>query len=104
MEQALLVHLMLSQGEHGSADERERISALEGKVEQAINSASAGEFDGSEFGGGECTLYMYGPDADALFDAVAPVLKLSPIAAGGYAIKRYGAAADPKASEAHVSW
>jgi hypothetical protein len=45
---------------------------------------------------------MYGPDADALFDAIQPILKRSPHAKGGFAIKRYGEASDPKAREIKV--
>lgn len=53
-------------------------------------------------GGGECVLYMYGPDADLLFAAVEPVLKSSALASGGWAVKRYGEASDPGANEVNV--
>jgi hypothetical protein len=45
---------------------------------------------------------MYGPDADALFDTVKPILKKSPHSKGGFAVKRYGDASDPKANEVKV--
>ncbi len=68
----------------------------------AIENADAGEFDGDEFGEGECVFYMYGPDADVLFDAVSPTLRSSPLAGGGYTIKRYGDASDPSAEQSRV--
>jgi hypothetical protein len=50
----------------------------------------AGEFDGDEFGGGECILFMYGPDTDKLFSAIQPIMKDWQALVGGYAIKRHG--------------
>jgi len=102
MEHALIVSIPLSDGGFGSDDERDVLFALEDQMEAAIESAAAGEFDGDEFGQGECVLYMYGPDADRLFSVVEPLLKSCPNTAGGHAIKRYGDAADPDAKEVRV--
>ena len=104
MEQAVIVHLRLRDGLFGSAQERDAIVALEGKLQQTIEEASAGEFDGDEFGLGQCVLFVYGPDADRLFEVIKPLLKTAPAAAGGYAIKRYGEARDPNSPEVRVSW
>jgi hypothetical protein len=104
VEQAVIVHLRLSDGRFGSSEEGESLYALEDQLKRAIEDASAGEFDGDEFGEGECVLFMYGPDADRLFEAVEPLLKTTPAAAGGYAIKRYGEAGDPNASQVRVTW
>jgi hypothetical protein len=104
LEQAVIVHLRLRDGRFGSPGEREAVSVLEGQLERAIESASAGEFDGDEFGDGKCILFMYGPDADRLFNAIEATLKTSSTAVGGYAIKRYGSARDPNTSEVRVTW
>jgi hypothetical protein len=50
---------------------------LEKKLETAVGAAKVGEFDGNEMAvdGSDGFLYMYGPDADQLFDAVKPVLE-----------------------------
>src|ERR1043166_8430183 len=104
MEHAVLVYLRLSDGAFGSDDQRARILELEERMEAAINNAGVGEFDGDEFGMGECTLFMYGPDADQLFATVKPLLESSPDARRGYAIKRYGDAADLEAKEVRVEW
>ena len=103
MEHAVIVHLKLS--DEGFATEKlDAIGELQREMTQAIENAYVGEFDGNEIGGGECVLYMYGVDADALFAVVKPLLKASPSAKGGFAIKRYGEASDPGAREVEVRW
>ena len=104
MEQAVIVHLRLRDGRFGSPDERKAIEALEDQILRAIDEASVGEFDGDEFGGGECVLFMYGPDADRLYGVILPLLKAAPAATGGYAIKRYGEARDATSPEVRVAW
>jgi hypothetical protein len=101
-EHAVIAHLRLSGGDMGSPAERARLEALEDELEQAIRSAKAGEFDGNEFGGNECVLYMYGPDADRLFATVEGVLGALPPSPGSYVIKRFGAADDRGAREERV--
>ena len=103
MEQAVIVHLRLRE-RFGAPDEREAMTALENRLRHAIEEVSAGEFDGVEFGGRKCVLFMYGPDADHLFGVIEPFLKTTPAAAGGYAIKRYGEARDPNSPEVRVTW
>ena len=103
-EHAVIIHLRLSNSSFGVSDEQEAFFALEDEVAAAIEDAQSGEFDGDEFGEGECVLYTYGPDADVLFAAIEPVLKASSLANGGYAIKRYGEAANPTAREIRVTW
>ncbi|GAA3010735.1 hypothetical protein [Actinokineospora diospyrosa] len=87
--QAVFVTLKLAGGHFGSDDERKVIRALEHDISAAIDAAGTGEYDGDEFGGGEVVLYMYGPDADALFATVEPLLRREP-RFPGHAIVRYG--------------
>jgi hypothetical protein len=89
-EHCVKVILTLSNGQHGTTEEVKSIHALSDDLKAAIAKHEAGAFDGDEFGGGECTLYMYGPDADRLFDAIRQPLAASPLSRGGYAIKRFG--------------
>jgi hypothetical protein len=84
-EQALIVTLILS-----DSDDPERIYALEDKLTAAIKKASAGEFDGDEFGKGTCTLYMYGTDAERLYRTTIQVLRDYHPAKGSYLVKRFG--------------
>lgn len=85
-EQAVIVTF-----KYGSTD-LEPIFKLEKELEEAINIAAAGEFDGNEVAadGGDASLYMYGPDADVLFAAVRPVLEACPFMDGAMVRLRYG--------------
>ena len=99
MEQAVIVHLPFDE-ENSSLDD---IYKLEEMLEKAIENAEVSEFDGDEVGEGECVLYMYGPDADRLFEVAQKILTSSGLAGGGHVIKRYGEADDPKAKEVRIS-
>ena len=103
MEQAVIAYLPLTDASFGSECEHELIANLADKLHHAIDDQGVGEFDGEEFGGGRCVLYMYGPDADRLFRVVEPILKAAPLARGGFVIKRYGDVKDLSAVEAKVN-
>ncbi len=85
-EQAVIVHFR-----YGSHD-LHRLFAVEDKLEAAIATAHAGEYDGNEIAvdGSEGSLYMYGPDADRLLEVVKPVLEATPFMRGAIVRKRYG--------------
>jgi hypothetical protein len=102
-EHAVLIQLRLSDHKFGTSEERESIHALSDELEAVIQAQRQGEFDGDEFGGGICTLYMYGPDADSLFTAIEPLLRKSPLTKGASVIKRYGAAADPNSKQVRLA-
>jgi hypothetical protein len=65
---------------------------IEDKLRTAIDGAGLGEYDGHEVAtdGSDGTLYMYGPSADALFEAALPVLETAPFMQGATAKLRYG--------------
>ena len=85
-EHAVIVHFT-----YGSTN-LQPLFALEDKMEQAIAAADVGEFDGDEIAidGSDGSLYMYGPDADKLFEIVRPLLESEKFMHGAKAIKRYG--------------
>ena len=58
MEHAVIVHLRLDDSAFGSTEKREGIIELQDELAAAIDEAKAGEFDGDEFGEGECVLFM----------------------------------------------
>jgi hypothetical protein len=89
-DQAVIAYLKLSGPGFGDGREVDRFQPLEDQLERAIEQVGVGEFDGDDFGEGECILYMYGPNADALFAVVEPVLRASPLSLGGRAVKQYG--------------
>src|SRR5512138_4037772 len=68
----------------------QHVFELEDRLRTAIDDAGAGRFDGNEVGNGECLLYMYGRDADALFRSVEPVLRASPLTGKARVTRLYG--------------
>ncbi len=88
-EQAVLIDLPLSNDDVGTDAERDTIHALSRELEKTVAEQQVGEFDGEEFCDGRSTLYLYGPDADRLFDAIEPVLRRFALTRGGKAIKCY---------------
>ena len=87
----IAVYFKLDAGLFGTQEERDLVHMFTDKLDEIIRASGEGVFDGDEFGNGECGLFMYGPNADRLFDAVEPLLKNWGPLRGGYAIKRYGA-------------
>ena len=74
----------------GEKEERDRIVALQRQLSDAIENSSAGELDGDEWGGGTCTIYMYGRSAERLLSLTWPILKEFRASAGSYLITRCG--------------
>jgi|SRR5580765_2935584 len=101
-EHVVTLHLPLSKRGFGAKDDVEVCQQIEDDLEEEIDRAGAGEMDGNEIGEGECTLFMYGPDADKLFAAIASRARSSRLGHRGWAIKRYGSVDDPSAREVRV--
>ena len=104
MEQAVIVHLRLCDAGFGTLEERKALLILQDQMHEAIVKNSVGVFDGDELGQGECVIFMYGPDANLLYDAIEPLLKSNPVASDGFAIKRYGKADDASVLNDRVTW
>jgi hypothetical protein len=100
-EHAVIATYRLSDDDFGSEEEWEGIHLLERRLAAAIDAAGVGEFDGNVFGGGEVTLYAYGPDGDALFAVMAGPLREHPLRPASVLL-RYGEAGDPRAREVSV--
>jgi len=77
--------------DYGSTD-LDPLFELEEQLEDAIDEAKVGEYDGNEIeqSGADGVLYMYGPDADALFAVVRPILAGATIIRNAVATLRYG--------------
>jgi hypothetical protein len=100
-DQAVITHLRLSNDEFGTAEEREAVFELEGRI--ANSAQRVGCFhDGNAFGGGEVELFTYGPDVDVVFGVIEESLRGFGVRPGSYAIKRYGAVEDPNVREERV--
>lgn len=87
-------------------DERtlDPLFALEDELIAALEGKNLGELDGDEIAmdGSDGSIFLYGPDADALFAAIQPVLKSSPVTQGGNATLRYGPHDQPNILEKYI--
>jgi hypothetical protein len=86
-EHAVVVHF-----DYVGSTDLQPIFDLEKRLEAAIVSASVGEYDGNEVAvsGKDGFLYMYGPDADRLFEVVKPILESCTFTRGARVKLRYG--------------
>lgn len=83
--QAVIVHF------DSGSPYRTRLFELEDKIEQAITSSRTGKLNGHEFAadGSKGRLFMYGPNADALFSAIRPTLETFDFMKGARAVLEY---------------
>jgi hypothetical protein len=89
-------HAVIVTFSYGGSTDLGPIFALEARLTSDIATARVGEYDGNEVAsdGSDGTLYMYGPDADALFTAVRPALEACDFMRGAVVRLRYGPPAD----------
>lgn len=86
-ERDLLVVLPLSNQSMGTREERASIEALADELEQAAHEAGVGEYDGNEYGGGECVLFFCGPNEDRLLGVLRPHLLRASLARGAHFVR-----------------
>ena len=89
-DECVAVCFRLSDDKYGTESERDAVHTFSHELAAIIEQHGVGEFDGDEFGNGEGMLFMYGPNADRLFDVVEPALRAWEPLKGGHVIKRYG--------------
>lgn len=74
------------------ADSLDPLFELERRLEAVVAAAGVGEHDGYDAAAdlSDGTLYLYGPDADALFEAIRPTLAGADCLRAARATLRYG--------------
>ena len=89
-EQAVIVKF-----DYGSTD-LDALFELEDQLEEVLQGENVGEYDGHEIAvdGSDGLLFMYGPNADALFEKVKPTLLECTAIKNAVATLRYGPPAD----------
>ena len=87
-EQALLLRLRLPECQ--ADDVTPTIVALEEAIESALRAHRAGEFEGHDLRDGVWHLYLYGPDAERIFESVAEVVRGARLDPNSHAILRFG--------------
>ena len=73
-------------------DSLENLHALEKVLNTTIDHEAVGEYDGHDIAVdlSDGILYMYGPNADKLFDSVNPILESTDFTKGASVTLRYG--------------
>jgi hypothetical protein len=66
------------------------LGTLESRLETRLEQEGGGELDGHENGPESTRIFLYGPDARALFDIIAPVLQEYPLCEGARVQIRQG--------------
>ena len=87
IEHAVLVYF----DNYGSTD-LGRLFELEDKIEMALTAAGVGKYDGNEIrvDGSDGTLFMYGPNADSIYEVIRPILISTDFTKNALVILRYG--------------
>jgi hypothetical protein len=75
------------------------VYAIEDRLDEALEKTGIGDCDGHEFSDGWGIIYIYGSDADKLFEVARPILADAPFKPMDI-ILRYGIANDKDAKEA----
>ena len=88
-------HAVIVNYDYGKTDLSD-LHALEDRLEKAVAQAKVGEFDGHEIAidGSKVVLYMYGPDADKLFETAGPLIRAEKSAKNPKFLLRYGPPGD----------
>lgn len=92
---------------HVSSPTSDDAFALEKLLAAEITKQEVGGYDETRWhataGGGEAQLLAYGPDADALWEVMKPIVKASDSKPGGYVIKTYSDASEHPEKQVRIS-
>jgi hypothetical protein len=85
-EQAVIVYF------NYGIDGLDTLFELEEQLEEVITENELGEFDGNEVATdySDGSIYMYGPSAEKLFEAIKPILEATPFMKGARVLLRFG--------------
>ncbi|HVZ18940.1 MAG TPA: hypothetical protein VG897_17620 [Terriglobales bacterium] len=89
-EQAVIISMRLSNDDFGTEAEDESLLQLEAELEKCLAETDFGEWDGHETGGGYHKIFLYGPCAERLSQAVLMKVLEYPALPGSYMVKRFG--------------
>ena len=85
----------------GPIDGLASIQALTNELRKTVSALGIGDVDGHDYpiDFSSATIYIYGENADKLFEAVEPVLRKNKFGRGAKCKRIYGPVADPKSPE-----
>lgn len=94
-QQAVLVHLD-GAGLPDHIYHEYDLATIEDMLIEVLERERLGEFDGNEVGPDQTTLFMYGPDAERLFDGIEQTLRGYPLCQGARVEIRRGGPGAPQ--------
>lgn len=74
-KQGVIITIRLGESDEPEEKEFSAIQNLEEQIESVIPTNSG--VDGDDFGDGECTIYVYGPSADKIWEVIESTLRES---------------------------
>ena len=86
----MILSMRLSNDNFGTDLEDEQLARLEAQLERQLAATKAGEWDGHETGGGYHKIFLYGPCAEKLSDAILMTVLEFDALPGSYMVKRFG--------------
>jgi hypothetical protein len=94
-EHSVFVYFTLEGQYYGTLEQREAVYQAQRILEAELEKTGVGGINGNEFSGGRATLFAYDADADALFAAMEPQLRMVPLRPA-HAQVRYGGPDKPR--------
>ena len=82
--------MRLSNDHFGTDLEDEQLARLEARLEKTLTESNAGEWAGHETGGGYHKIFLYGPCAEELSQAIIMTVLEFDALPGSYMVKRFG--------------
>ena len=90
LQEAVLIHFDLGFKSNGDRLGFDDMVDLEDTLIAVVERHQVGEVDGHEIGSSDGTIFLYGPDADLMLEAIKPVLLTHPLCAGAQVVLRKG--------------
>ena len=88
-EQAVFIYLDAARLPHEIYEQYDLVT-LEEQIDEMLSKSGVGELDGNEYGEDYVQLFLYGPDAQALFAEIEPILRNYPLCKNARVVLRLG--------------
>jgi hypothetical protein len=95
-EHAVILHLGLRPPSPDAVRARARVEELTSELRRAVAATRSGEVEPPLGEGDRTIIWLYGADADALLEAVLPVLRAHELTPDSHAIARHGEPGAPE--------
>ena len=80
----------------GASGDFELVDGLGERLREHLEASAVGEFDGNLIGQDWGVLYLYGPDAESLWQEIEDVVRAASPPPGSYVVKQHGPPGGPE--------